>query len=344
MENVTITDIARICGVSATTVSRVINNSPGISKDTRIKILNVIKENNYVPNNSARNLKRVESDAIAILAKGLSNPFVAQIIAIGEKECDKRKYSFVFQIVDDAEDEMDVAIELMKEKRLKGIVFFGGLFSQDANKINQITIPIVACTIDIKNSLGEDCCSSVFVDDIVESMKIVDYLCRLGHEDIAMIAGFENDESIGKRRYEGYKMALLKNGIKVNPALVRKMKSNLNGYSLKNGYEVTKELLQSGEKVTAIFAPSDYMAIGACKAIFDSGKKVPEDISVAGYDGLEIADYYQPSLTTIRQPIGDMIDKALDLLFDTMEKEAKVKHIIFEGTLIKGASTAYRSV
>ncbi|MDD3339296.1 MAG: LacI family DNA-binding transcriptional regulator [Lachnospiraceae bacterium] len=340
MENITITDIARMCGVSATTVSRAINNNPGISRSTKEKIQEIIKEYNYVPNNSARNLKRIESDSIAVLAKGISNPYISEMIRIGGKEAEKRKYSFFFQRVDDDENELDVAIELMKEKRLKGIIFFGGLFEYDAHKLEQLGVPVVCCTIGAKSSDGKERCSSVYVDDIVESYNLIDYLCGLGHKKIAMITSPDDDESIGKLRYMGYLKALEKHQIPVDFDLIAKLKPNLDGYSIKNGYMVTKELLSSGKEFSALFVPSDYMAIGACKAIFDEGKRVPEDYSVVGYDGLEVAEYYNPSITTIRQPIKKMAEMSLEILFQEIEKGTAPKRIVFDGQLLIGQSTA----
>ena len=129
MEKLTIKDVARICNVSVSTVSRAINDSPDISSETREKIMKVIKENYYVPNNNARNLKISELNTIAVLIKGIDNSFFWPIISTIEKEIQKRKYTFILHRVDQDEDEIDVAIALEKEKKLKGIIFLGGYFS-----------------------------------------------------------------------------------------------------------------------------------------------------------------------------------------------------------------------
>lgn len=125
MERLTIIDIAKLCGVGVTTVSRAINNHPDINEETKAMVMKVIKENHYVPNNSARNLKRSDSKTIAVLIKGISNPFFSPMIKVFEKEIQRKKYSFILQRVDENQDEIEVAIELEKEKRLKGIVFLG---------------------------------------------------------------------------------------------------------------------------------------------------------------------------------------------------------------------------
>ena len=122
MESVTIKDIARMCGVGVSTVSRAINNHPDINQETKDMIMRTIAEHNYVPNNSARNLKRTDARTIAVLVKGISNPLFNRMIRIFEAETQKEKYSLVLQHVDDWQDEVDVAIQLEKEKRLRGIV------------------------------------------------------------------------------------------------------------------------------------------------------------------------------------------------------------------------------
>ena len=135
MESITIKDVAHLCGVGVSTVSRAINNHPDINPETKDMIMQVIKDHNYVPNNSARNLKRSEARAIAVLIKGISNPIFNKMIKIFEEEIQKKKYSFVLQHVDERQDEVDVAIQLEKEKRLNGIVFLGGFFSHSDEKL-----------------------------------------------------------------------------------------------------------------------------------------------------------------------------------------------------------------
>lgn len=338
METFTIKDIAKLCGVGVSTVSRAINNHPDINEETKAMIIEVIKEHNYIPNNSARNLKRSNSNAIAVLIKGISNPFFSSMIKTFECEIKKKKYSFILQRVENKEDEIDVAIELVKEKKLKGIVFLGGYFSHSDEKLRQLDVPFVLSTIGTTQKLDKNICSSVAVDDVKESYKIVDYLCKLGHTKIATITPVD-DESIGNLRFNGYVNALRDNGIEVEKKLVRYMKDEIESYSMENGYAVTKELLESGEDFTAIYAICDSCAIGACKAIFDAGKKIPEDYSVVGFDGLDMAHYYNPSITTIRQPVEEMAEATIKILFDVIRNKTSAQHKTFQGELIIGQST-----
>jgi len=338
LETITIKDVAKLCGVGVSTVSRAINNHPDINEETKAMIIEVIKKHNYIPNNSARNLKRLNSNAIAILIKGISNPFFSSMIKIFESEIKRKKYTFILQRVDNKEDEIDVAIELVKEKKLKGIVFLGGYFSHQSEKLMQLNVPFVLSTIGTTQKLDRNICSSVSVDDSKESYKIVDYLCKLGHKKIAIITPMD-DESIGNLRFNGYISALMDNGIEVEEKLVRFMKDEIDSYSMENGYAVTKELLESGEDFTAIYAICDSCAIGACKAIFDAGKKIPEDYSVAGFDGLDISNYYNPSITTIKQPVEEMAEATIKILFDVISKKTSAQHKTFKAELVIGQST-----
>ncbi len=339
MASITIIDIAKMCGVGVTTVSRAINNHPDISDETKAMIMQVIKDNHYVPNNSARNLKRSASKTIAVLIKGITNAFFNKLIQVFEQEIKDKKYSFILQRVDDKEDELEVAIELEKEKRLRGIVFLGGYFVHAKEKLDQLTVPYVLCTIGMTEDFDRKEYSSVSVDDFKESYKMVDYLCNQGHRKIALISASMDDVSIGKLRFEGYKKALADHGIEFNEGLVRCMKDDLESYSMKNGYVVTKELLESDEEFTALFAISDSLAIGACKALFDAGKKIPEDYSVAGFDGVDMSYYYNPSITTIRQPVENIAEETIKILFDLIHKKITHTHKVFPAELVIREST-----
>lgn len=340
METTTIKDIARICGVAVSTVSRAINNHPDINDETKTLIMQAIKEHNYIPNNSARNLKRSESNTIAVLIKGISNPFFNNMLKVFEKDIQKMKYSFLLHRVEEHEDEIEVALLLEKEKRLKGIVFLGGYFFQSEERLKQLKVPFILSTGGVSEKIDKKSYSFVTVDDFQESYKMVNYLCKLGHRKIATISAPPDDESIGKLRLEGYKKALEDNNIPFDQNLIRYLKDeNMDTFSMKYGYEVTKELLDSDSDCTAIFAISDSMAVGTCKAIFESGKKVPEDYSVTGFDGMDISFYYQPSITTIRQPVEEMAEETIRILYDIIEGRLNREHKTFTAELVIGQST-----
>lgn len=338
MEKITIKDIAKICGVGVSTVSRAINNESGVSEEKKRLILEAIEKYHYVPNNNARNLKRQESYTIAVLIKGIDNTFFSPMISVFEREVKCSKYSFILQRVDEDQDEIDVAIEVEQEKKLKGIIFLGGNFTHSKEKLSKLTVPYVISTVG--NCHFEELkYASVYVDDVKESYKIVDYLCKLGHNRIAILSATEDDESIGKLRLKGYKKALEDNHIQPDDNLIYYLPKGNVRYTMESGYHLAKKILEDGCDCTAIFAITDYLAIGACRAILESGRRIPEDIAVAGYDGIEITKYYTPTLTTIRQPVEEMAKETLHILFELIEKNDVPKSVEFPGVLIVGEST-----
>lgn len=340
MSEITIKDIARICGVGVSTVSRAINNHENINPETKEKVLQVIKEYNYIPNNSARNLKRQDTKAIAVLAKGINNSFFSEMIKVLEEEIKEKKYSMVLQHVDYDEDEVEVALELVKEKRLQGIIFLGGYLVHSEEKLEQLPVPFILSTTGIvPKGFSRTTYSSVAVDDAAESYKMVDYLCKKGHKDIAIICARKSDASIGRLRLEGYKRALKDNGITVREEMILPMKADIEDYSPENGYRVMKEFLKKKLPCTAVYAISDILAIGAGKAISEAGYRVPEDIALAGFDGVEIGKYVIPSLTTIKQPVYSIARETARILFDIISKNARHQHCVFTAELVEREST-----
>lgn len=335
MSEITIKDIARNCGVGVSTVSRAINNHPDINQETKNRIMEVIRETGFVPNNSARNLKRTDAKCIAVLVKGITNPLFSDMIKVIEEETQKKKYSLVLTHVEYYEDEVDVALELVKEKRLRGIVFLGGCFLHSDEKLEKISVPYIFSTIGtaVPEHISRAMYSSVAVDDRKESYRITSYLMELGHRDIAILSAETEGKSIGQLRLEGFREAIRDGGIGYNEKLVRCVEEELEHYSMENGYITTKKLIESGEKFTAVFATADILAVGACRAILEAGLKIPEDISVVGYDGIAAGKFYHPAITTIVQPVKEMAKTTIKLLFDIIAGRKSYEHIVFPAAL-----------
>ncbi len=340
MEQITIKEIAQLCGVGVSTVSRAINNHPDINEETRKKILDTIQQYNYIPNNSARNLKRTESKTIAVLVKGISNPFFGTVIELIEREIIRHRYTFYLQQVEEQEDEVEVAIRLEKEKRLKGIVFLGGMYQHPAERLKMLTVPSVVVTVDMRLPEDIEHCCAVSVDDEAESYRMVDYLCRSGYRRIAIATPQPGDCSVGDARLSGYRRALKAHGIEVKEERIQSMVRDSQTYTIRNGYEVTRKLLQRTRDMDCLYCVADTLAVGASRAIMDAGLRIPEDIAVAGFDGTDLAAYYHPSITTICQPREEMAAKAAEMLFDMIHhRTVAQKKIIFEAQLREGEST-----
>ena len=338
MNNITIKDIAKICGVGIATVSRALNDHPDINPETRQKIMEVVEEYGFVPNNSARNLKITDSRTIAILVKGMTNPFFMKMIGVMEQEIQAKHYSLELRHVDEDTDEVEVAFELVKEKKLRGIIFLGGLITHSTQKLEKIGIPFVLSTIPVSDASSANY-SSVSVDDVAESARIVDYLIKKGHKKIAFMGASGSDTSIGKLRYDGYIKALSDNRIKPDDKLIWHSAENSDTYSMQNGYELMKERLKKKNDFTAVFAISDTMAIGALKALREAGIAVPGDVAVVGYDGIDMGTFCAPTLTTIMQPFEEMARKTCEILFDVIRHGSAHRKVIMEAKIVERESS-----
>ncbi|MCM1088897.1 MAG: LacI family transcriptional regulator [Muribaculaceae bacterium] len=341
MAEITIKDIAKQCGVGVSTVSRAINNHPDINPATRQKIMEMIEQTGFIPNNSARNLKRTDAKCIAVLVKGITNPFFSSMIQIIEEETQKNKYALVLRHVEAYESEVDVALELVKEKRLRGIIFLGGAFYHSEEKLAKLTVPFVfsAIGVQVSDKVDRQIYSNIAVNDRTESKKMTDYLLDLGHRKIAIITEGTEEPSVGQLRLEGYEDAYRARNLPIDPALIWYVDETIEHYSLQNGYLTTKKMLAADTDVTAIYATADLLAIGACRAILEAGKRIPEDISVAGYDGISLGEYYNPKLTTIKQPAEDMAKETIRLMLDVIAGREEHKQKLFDAELIEREST-----
>ncbi|SHJ72813.1 LacI family DNA-binding transcriptional regulator [Paramaledivibacter caminithermalis] len=334
MKNLNIRDIAKIAGVGVSTVSRVINNHPDVKERTREKVLQIIEQYNYIPNNSARNLKRSDSKNIGVLVKGIHNPFFSKIVQSIEEKIDKEGYSLILHYSTGDCNDIEAAIELIKEKKLKGLICLGGDFDNlNKSQLIDLKIPIVLSSTSIFQNENKDNFSSVIIENEEAAFKAVDYLCKLGHRKIGIIATGEGDKSIGRLRLKGYKKALHKNNMKYNAEFLE-----IGEYTFQSAFNAMNRLLDKDLGLTAVFATSDIMAIGASKAILKRGLNIPDDISVIGFDGIEYAEFFHPSITTIKQPGEYMGEKSVEILFDLIKKKGDHRHIILETKLLERES------
>ena len=329
----TIVDIARIAGVGVSTVSRVINNHPDVKYETRERILDIIRENNYIPNNSARVLKQTNTNNIGILIRGVFNPFFAALLKNISMSIEKAGYSIIVHYHNNVDD-VSTLVGFAKEKRLQGVICLGGNFiGVNEESFHGLDIAIVMISVDFKQPKTWKNFSTVSISNEKAGYKATSYLIEKGHKEVAIILGNKQDYSIGKLRYEGYK----------NACKDYKIKHNLNyviygNYDTALSYERTKKFLAVNPQITAIFATADTMAIGAAKAIVDLGYKVGDDISVMGFDGIDIASYYNPSITTIEQPQDELSAVSVKLLIGLLENKIENQHIVLETKLVEGDS------
>lgn len=332
-----IRDIAKISGVGVSTVSRVLNNHPDVKESTREKVLAVIKESNYVPNNSARILKQNNTKNIGVLVKGVFNPFFSELINVMGSKINDNKYTMILQQNDyGLEQEIENVISFVKEKRLRGIICLGGNFiGLNDDSFKNINVPIVLTSVNTVSPITSEKYSTVGISNLDAAYEATSYLIQKGHKNIALMIGEKNDFCVSWWRYKGYVKALEENDISFNHENLI-----IGDYDSTVSYNVTKELLKKRKDITAIFAISDFMAIGAAKAVTDSGLMVGKDISIIGFDGMDVSCYYNPGITTIKQPKKEMAEKSVELLFDLLKGKCENKRVLLNTQLIERESCA----
>lgn len=328
---ITIKEIAKMADVSIGTVSRIINNSgEGYSEETRDRVLQVIKENNYVPNEVARGLITKRTKTLGLILSDITNPFFPFIVRGAEDEANKRKYSLILCNSDNNTKKEIEYIQLLKQKYVDGILCCTNPFKNNKKLEESLgsNIPVVITDNFEKNHDGY----GVFVDNEIGGYIATKHLIELGHKKIACITGPSNSTS-SIQRMNGYKRALKDEGITFDIDLI--VEGN---YKIESGIAGVQSLKDSS--YTSIFAFNDLMAYGVYKEAANRGLKIPEDISVVGFDDINISQLVSPELTTIFQPAYEIGRKAAELLINRIEGTFIEKNIImFEPELIIRKST-----
>ncbi len=330
-----IRDIAKLSGVGVSTVSRVLNNHPDVKESTRERVMQVIKESNYIPNNSARILKQNNTRNIGIFVKGVFNPFFSEMLNVIGSKINESKYTMILQQNDyGLEEDVDTLKSFIKEKRLQGVICLGGNFVNiDEESFGNIDVPVVLTSVNTEMPNIKDRYSTVGIDNLKSAYDATKHLINLGHKNIAIMLGEKNDLCISWWRYKGYKKALEESNIEINSENML-----IGNYDTRTAYNETKSFLKQNKEVTAIFAISDIMAVGVAKAVADCGLKVGKDIAIIGFDGMDISEFYNPGITTMKQPKEAMALKSIELLFALLSGKGEHKHILLDTELIERES------
>ncbi|MBR0161289.1 MAG: LacI family DNA-binding transcriptional regulator [Oscillospiraceae bacterium] len=332
----TIKDIARNCGVSVSTVSRVLNHHPDVSQEVRQKVLDEVERCSYVPNNSARDLVRTRSDAIGVVVRGTGNLFFSAVLKAISTEIERCGYTMVLHYIDTDADEVKAGAVLEREKKLRGLIFLGGRFDYRPTELTTVTVPYVCCSFtNCFGSLEEQAYSSVSIDDYQTAFRAVEELIRRGHRSIAAVLPGTGDRSISELRYRGFCAALENNGIQPNPELLEETGG---GFEMADIYQGVCRLIERTKDFTALFTLSDTAGMAAIKALEDHGLHVPEDVSVIAIDGLAVSEYAIPTLTTMVQPAEEMGKETVRILANMLRDPAYFRHKLLETKLREGAS------
>ena len=309
----TIKDIARLCGVSVSTVSRVLNDRPDVSEENRRRVLEVIESSNYIPNNTARDLVKTKSDAIGLVVRGVSNPFYTDIIRAIEDGITAEGFTMVMQQIGTCDDEIKRGAMMEREKRLRGIVFLGGRSDYTPEELTMLNVPFVCCSYANQyGTLPEGSYASVSIADEEAAYRAVMELYRCGHRRIAALVARTDDRAISQLRYQGYLRALADCGLPTEEELV-----------------ICAGSFDIGDA---------YRALGAMRALREAGRRVPEDCSVIAIDGLTMSEYFHPMLTTLCQPMEEMGRRSVEILMDMIHGRGRPRCETVRTVLRRGAS------
>ena len=330
----TIKDLSEKTGYGVGTISRVLNNQPNVSAKAREVILKAVKENNFEINTNAKHLKQQQANSIFVVVKGTSNEMFSEMVEAIQAMIAKTDYPLIVDYQDEDADEVHRAAQLCRERKPRGILFLGGNQQNFLRSFHKIDIPCVLVSNDA-SELNFKNLSSVATDDCHAARCAMDALIALGHRKFVMVGGDRAVSDTARLRYEGFLQSLRDHNIAFDEELDYKGIR----FSYQDGYNATSALISQGREFTALFAAADVIAIGAIRALRDHGLRVPEDVSVVGFDGLPLGSYLIPQLSTVVQSVQDMVRRSVEILLSSMEAGSAARHETVPFTICQREST-----
>jgi LacI family transcriptional regulator len=327
--HLTLEEIARLSGVSKSTVSRVINQQPNVSQNVRQRVQAVIQDTGYQPNLAAQTLVSKRSWMIGlVLPRSVSSfftdPYFPRLLQGIAQGCNQYDYTLGLFLVATKEDEEKILPRVSRKGMLDGVLIQSGqIGDQLIDRLVNLDLPVVV----IGSPLHSAEVSFIDVDNISGAYNAVSHLIRLGYQRIGTITGLPGGAATSDR-LEGYEKALIARDRNPDQSLIVE-----GDFTEAGGYYAMQQLLPA--KPDAVFAASDLMAIGAMRAVREAGLKIPQDVAFVGFDDVPVATYANPQLSTIRQPIAQFGTNAVEILIDLIENSIKPdRRIIMDTELI----------
>lgn len=332
----TIRDVASRAGVSHQTVSRVINGSSAVTEPTRERVLGAIRDLAYVPSPMARGLISNRTHSLGMVSAEISDHFFAEAVAGAEAETRRRGYYLmVASVEDESRDDERGYLRLMLARRVEGLIVARPSVPLSSEQL----VPAVAAGIPLV-AIGSSELPGfmvVDVDNVDGGRQAAALLVAEGHRRIATITGPREWPS-AKARLEGYRRALRAGGVSRDRSLVEASPD----WGLEEGRIAAARLLDRGEPFTALFAQSDLLALGAIRELRARGLRVPEDVSVVGYDDIPVAGFVHPALTTVRQPMREVGELAARIVLDRLAATPEVDGVAGPETHLLPAALVVR--
>jgi DNA-binding LacI/PurR family transcriptional regulator len=324
-------DVARLAGVSVTTVSRVLNNRPHVRPEIRDRVLKTVVGLGYHPSRTARRLRARRSNVLGVLIPDIQNPFFTAIVRAIEDVAYQHDYSVVLCNSDESPTKERLYIDMMCAEEVAGIILATTESTGDhLDQLASRAIPVVA----IDRQIGGHDVDTVLVSNVKAACEAVSHLIALGHRRIGFIS-LPLTLTVGAERHAGYVHAFKQNSLPVRPEYIR-----IGDTRQSSGAACTRDLLSISPPMTALFVANNLMTLGALDAIYAHGIAVPSQLSVIGFDEFPLMAYLQPPLTTVTQPTYEMGQRAAALLLARIDKPNRpAERTCLETTLLMRAST-----
>lgn len=309
----TIKDLSAQTGYSVGTVSRVLNDQPNVSEKARTAILAAAEASGFQLNSNAKQLKQQHSNSLLVVVKGTSNEFFRSLVEAIQAQAEQTPHSLIVNYIDEDSNEVLKTLQLCREKKPLGVLLLGANRQNLQADFGKIGLPCVTVT-NSAPGLEFQNLSSVSSDDRQATRLAIDALVEMGHRKFAIIGGEYKVSLTADLRYQGCLDAFRAHGVTFDAdkdyEAVR--------FSYADGYRAAERLLERDRGFTALFAMADVMAIGAIRALQDHGLRVPEDVSVLGFDGLTIGEYMVPRLCTVVQNVQELAERSVRMLLENI--------------------------
>lgn len=322
----TMKEIAEIAGVSIATVSKVINGKDEkISKKTREKVLKVVEEEGYYPNNIARSLKTMETKVLGVILPNITDMFFAELFAGIEDKATEMGYSILLCLSDNDQKKEKEHLKSLYKRMVDAILL---LPTEETTELvrSYKEVPIILLGRDISM---DECAVKIYVNNKDAIYKSTKFLIDEGCRNIAFISSNGKTKSV-EDRIKGYKLALEEDGISINEKLIY-----LNDFNVETGFYGIKNIIEKFPNIDGVATGSDNIAIGVIRYLLENNYKVPEDIKVIGMGNISISKYLYPPLTTIEQPIYKMGRDAADIAINIKGDNNLDKEIILNTDIIR---------
>lgn len=311
-----IQEVARRANVSTATVSRVLNDSPKVRPSTYDRVKQVIKELNYVPNTSARNLRIGRSRMLGLVVSDINNPFFPELIDDFEARARERGIDVIFSHTNYQADRLEHCIQRMVERNVDGIAVFTSETNRDSFEFTRRhKLPLVLMNQDGQRTSF----NNIYVDHDSGATEAIHHLHTLGHRRIAFISGPDRFDST-RGRHRAFLAAMTACNLIVRPEWI--VEGDLH---MESGHLAMQQLLATSPRPTAVLSTNDVMAIGALQAAHEAGLSVPSDLSIIGFDNLPVCSMVTPPLTSVDIPRREIAAHAFNMLLKAFEQEKPAK-------------------